>query len=118
MNIIDKLISLFTFHRHESAGRALKFDRSLFPDENIDVEKTLEIKFNPPPQQYIVKINGEYSVFKSIDDMPSKIRNSITQLDTMSNVSSSYAIFVDGKRKDFSSFDDMPDDIKRAVRTN
>lgn len=84
-------------------------------DDTTSVTHTIPIKVQAPLQEYIIKHNDEYLVFKSLDDMPEDLRAELEKIDVEDSFSHSYSVIIDGERKTYNSLDDMPEDIRNAI---
>ena len=80
------------------------------------VTHTIPIEVEVPSQQYIVKHNGEYILFNSLDDMPEHLRDEVEHIDEFEEFSHSYHVIINGKRETYKSLEDMPPDIRKAIQ--
>ena len=85
-------------------------------DDTTGVTHTIPIKVQVPLQEYIIKHNDEYLVFKSLDDMPEDLRAEIEKIDGEESFSQSYNVIIDGERKTYNSLDDVPEDVRSAIK--
>jgi hypothetical protein len=87
-----------------------------FLDDDITgVTHTIPIKVQAPLQEYIIKHNDEYLVFKSLEEMPEDLRAEIEKIDVEDSFSHSCSVIIDGERKTYNSLDDVPEDIRNAI---
>jgi hypothetical protein len=93
-------------------GDKVTFVNDEKPSKNI--EHTMEIKVEAPKQEYIIKKDGEYLVFKTKEEMPEDIRAGVEELEEAERVNSSYTVIIDGKRQTYPCIEDMPDDVREA----
>jgi len=84
-------------------------------DAGKDVEKTMHFQFSPPKSQYIVKVDGVYSVFSNKSEMPPDVRQDVESLEQSSDAHSDYVIIVDGRKQTYHNVDDMPEEMRKAV---
>ena len=87
-------------------------------DDTTGVTHTIPIKVQAPAQEFIIKHNDEYLVFKSLDDMPEELRAEIEKIDVEESFSHSYSVIIDGERKTYNSLEDMPEDVRSAIDPN
>jgi hypothetical protein len=83
---------------------------------DLNLERTMQIDIRTlSKQRYIVKTNGEYSVFDSKDDMPDEFREGVELMEHSDSAETSYIVLVHGERQTYSSYDEMPEDIRTAI---
>jgi hypothetical protein len=80
------------------------------------VTHTIPIEVELPKQQYIIKHNGEYIVFNSLQEMPEHLRDEIEHIDEFEEFSHSYNVIVNGERKTYRNLEDMPEEIRKAIQ--
>jgi hypothetical protein len=124
MGFLKKVFSCFSSDEEEKGDSQKKYvpvsGKTTIVENNVDseVEKTMHIDFTPPKQQYIVKIDGEYSVYESKADMPEEMRQEIEEVENAEGVASSYTVIVQGERKTYSSLDEVPEEVRQAIDKN
>jgi hypothetical protein len=87
-------------------------------DENFELDQTMHIDVSSFKPRYIVKINGEYSVFNSKEEMPEEFRQGVEIVEHSDAANSSYTVLVQGERKTYSSYEDVPEDIRAAIESS
>lgn len=80
------------------------------------VERTMHFDFVPPKRQYIIKVDGAYSVFSSKDEMPVEVRRSVESVESSDGADKTFVIIVDGEKRTFHSVDEMPEEMRSAVK--
>ena len=84
-------------------------------DHSSDIAHTIPIAVTPPPQHYIIKNEGKYFIYDSLDEMNDDLRNQIESYEKIDEMQSKYTVFVDGKRTVYTHFNDIPSDIREAI---
>ncbi len=84
-------------------------------DSGKGVEKTMHFTFSPPKSQYIVKVDGVYSVFGCKDEMPPEVRQDVESLEHSSDAKSNYVIIMEGRKRTYHSVEEMPEEMRKAV---
>lgn len=84
-------------------------------DKYSDIVHTVQIVVTPPTQRYIVKIDGKYDIYNSIEEMDPELRKEIESLEHFNTMSSSYTVIINGERQSYSKFEDIPEEIRNAV---
>jgi len=69
----------------------------------------------PLPQHYIIKSEGKYFIYDSLDEMDDDLRNQIESYEKIDEMQSKYTVFIDGKRTIYTHFNDIPNDIREAI---
>jgi len=76
---------------------------------------TLPIAVTPLPQHYIIKSEGKYFIYDSLNEMDEDLRNQIESYEKIDEMQSKYTVFIDGKRTIYTHFNDIPNDIREAI---
>lgn len=84
-------------------------------DKCSDVVHTVPIVVTPPSQRYIIKIDGKYDIYNSLEEMDSELRKEIESIEHFNTMSSFYTVIINGKRQSYSKFEDIPEEIRNAV---
>jgi len=82
------------------------------------VTHTIPIEIEANKHLYIIKHDGEYMVFNSLDKMPDELKEKIEHIDESDEFHHSFHVFVNGERKTYQSLDEMPEDIRDAILKN
>jgi hypothetical protein len=91
------------------------------PAKFLDDEKssknvhTLPIAVTPLAQHYIIKSEGKYFIYDSLNEMDDDLRNQIESYEKIDEMQSKYTVFIDGKRTIYTHFNDIPSDIREAI---
>jgi len=118
MGLIDKISAIFGGKKEEIKHESALSKVKILEEKSSEIEKTMHINVEVPKQQYIVKIDGEYSIFDSKEDMPEGLLHDVEEIEHANGTSSSYTVIVDGKRQTFSSLDEIPEEIRGQIRDN
>lgn len=109
-NWLDKLLGRGPLP-YEPASPRVKF----IEEFDNSHESTMPIVVVPPRQQYIIKSDGEYSVYLSKSEMTPELREQIERIENLDKLSSSYTVIVNGKRQVYGRFEDIPTEIRTAI---
>lgn len=113
MGLGDVLKSMMGKDKKEFKPPAVKF----LDDDPTGVTHTMPISVQAAKQRYIIKHDGEYLVFNSLEEMPEELRSQIEHLDDTPDFTHSYSIIIDGEKHTFSSMEEIPDDIREAIES-
>ncbi|OGV59120.1 MAG: hypothetical protein A2X49_02160 [Lentisphaerae bacterium GWF2_52_8] len=115
MGLIGKIFSSVFGKNEPKKKKKYNPEEVRFVEQSSDVEKTMHIDLVPPKQQYIIKIQGQYMVFSSKEDMPPELRHHVEEIEQTSRSSSSYVVIVDGKQQHYQNIDDIPFEVRTAI---
>ncbi|OGV39027.1 MAG: hypothetical protein A2X48_17850 [Lentisphaerae bacterium GWF2_49_21] len=88
----------------------------IFLEEEVSKSvKTLPIAVTHPRQHYIIKSEGKYFIYDSLNEMDEELRKQIESSEKIDEMKSIYTVFVDGKRTIYTHFNDIPDGIREAI---
>ena len=91
---------------------AVKF---LDDEDSSKISHTIPIAVTPPPQHYIIKNEGKYLIYDSLQEMPHELRNQIESLENVDEVKNIYTVVYEGKRTVYTHFNDIPLDVREAI---
>lgn len=78
-------------------------------------EETARMKFIPPEEQYIIKVNGKYYVFGSKSEMPDDLRKSVENVENSDSAISIYTIIRNGTRETIADADKLPPEVRLMI---
>lgn len=80
-----------------------------------EISHTMPIAVTPPPQHYIIKTEGKYLIYDSLQEMPQELRGQIEGLENIDEVKNIYTVVFEGKRTVYTHFNDIPLDVREAI---
>ena len=83
--------------------------------DSSHISHTIPIAVTPPPQHYIIKNEGKYLIYDSLQEMPRELRSQIESLENIDEVKNIYTVVYEGKRTVYTNFNDIPQDIRDAI---
>jgi hypothetical protein len=110
MSIFRNVISWFSLANVKATEDTSQWDQELLKSDKID--ETSRVKFLPPEQQYIIKIDGKYYVFGSKKEMPEDLRKGVELVENSDAVLSTYTVIRKGVRETFADLSDLPPKIR------
>ncbi|MFZ2653699.1 MAG: hypothetical protein WAX69_02170 [Victivallales bacterium] len=111
MGFLDML-----FGKKKTEGKVSSGNVKFLDDEkNSKNVHTLPIAVTPIPQHYIIKSEGKYFIYDSVNEMDDELRNQIESYEKIDEMQSKYTVFIDGKRTIYTHFNDIPSDIREAI---
>ena len=84
-------------------------------EDSSKISHTIPSAVIPPPQHYIIKTEGKYLIYDSLQEMPYELRTQIKGLENIDEVKNIYTVVYEGKRTVYTHFNDIPLDVREAI---
>jgi hypothetical protein len=84
----------------------------------VGVTHTVPIEVEPHKHLYIVKHQGEYMIFNSVDEMPEALRETVEHIDEDTEHPHNYHVFINGVRTTYNTLEDIPEKIREMILKN
>ena len=75
------------------------------------IAKTMIISMKPA-QHYIIRKDGKYFIYDSLDEMDAETREEMARLEN----NAPFNVFIEGERKTYNKFDDIPEEIRNTLK--
>ena len=75
------------------------------------IAKTMTMSMTPA-QHYIIRKDGKYFIYDSLDEMDAETKAEIEELEDHAP----FNVFIEGERKTYSNFEDIPEEIRNALK--
>jgi len=82
------------------------------------VTHTVPIAVAPHKHLYIVKHQGEYMIFDSIDEMPESLQEQVEHIEEDIEYPHNFHVFVNGVRTTYNSLEEIPENIRAVILKN
>ena len=94
-------------------GKKNKSPNVRFIDEDTgSISKTMPISIRPT-QHYIIKREGQYHIYDSIEDMDSETRALVAKMD---KDEAPFTLYLEGEKKTFRNINEVPEEIRKAIK--
>jgi hypothetical protein len=111
MGFLEKL-----FGRKKAADNCDTSGVKFLDDEKGQkISHTIPIAVTPPRQHYVIKTEGKYMIFDSLEDMGPELRSQMENIEKIEEMKSRYTVLVEGERKVYTHFNDIPVEIREAI---
>lgn len=75
------------------------------------IAKTLTLSMKPA-QHYIIRKDGKYFIYDSLDEMDAETKAEIATLEDHAP----FNVFIEGERKTYDNFEDIPEEIRDTLK--
>ena len=111
MSFLDQL-----FGKKKPVEKIDTSDVKFLDQEDVSrISHTIPIAVTPPPQHYIIKTEGKYLIYDSIQEMPQELRSQVASLENVDELKNTYTVVYEGKRTVYTHFNDIPQDVREAI---
>lgn len=114
MGIFRNMLSWFSSEAKEEDKS--QWNHQLLKSDRVD--ETSRVKFLPPEEQYIIKLDGKYYVFGSKDEMPDDLRKGVELIENSDSGLSTYTVIRKGVRETFSDLNELPPKLRKILENN